>query len=195
MTASSAHAREPTRAVGPAPWTSRQISGDPWPNQAILNRSALVTKRNNFIRDEQQASSWRTARTRCSHKAAIGVRLSQPNRTKALARERKSAVRTHPKSAGVPIGVPISPRIGTEKKNGLAAFAANPLISFAFLGRNGGIRTRYPLHPMQPTAEPQLALQDAASLSKALNQSEKVLRPLHSVNRFYDFRPSAGLGY
>jgi hypothetical protein len=34
-------------------------------------------------------------------------------------------------------------------KNGLAAFAANPLISFLIFGRDGGIRTHDPLHPMQ----------------------------------------------
>jgi hypothetical protein len=36
-----------------------------------------------------------------------------------------------------------------EIKNGLAAFAANPLIFLLFIGRDGGIRTHDPLHPMQ----------------------------------------------
>jgi hypothetical protein len=51
--------------------------------------------------------------------------------------------------AGLPIGLPIEQQSAAELKNGLAAFAANPLIFLLFNGRDGGIRTHDPLHPMQ----------------------------------------------
>jgi hypothetical protein len=45
---------------------------------------------------------------------------------------------------------------GSEKTNGLAAEAAKPLIYNERNGRDGGIRTRDPLHPME--LKPGLAL-------------------------------------
>jgi hypothetical protein len=38
---------------------------------------------------------------------------------------------------------------GPTKTNGLAAEAAKPLIYNEKNGRDGGIRTRYPLHPIE----------------------------------------------
>lgn len=51
--------------------------------------------------------------------------------------------------AGLPSGLPIEQQSLVELKNGLAALAANPLIFLLFNGRDGGIRTHYPLHPIK----------------------------------------------
>ena len=45
--------------------------------------------------------------------------------------------------------LPLKQKSGRTKENGLAAKAARPLILFLLFGRDGGIRTRDPLHPMQ----------------------------------------------
>jgi hypothetical protein len=50
---------------------------------------------------------------------------------------------------GIPLGIPLGEKSGWEKTNGLAAEAAKPLIYNEKNGRDGGIRTRDPLHPMQ----------------------------------------------
>ena len=51
--------------------------------------------------------------------------------------------------AGGPIGGPIERAGAPEMKKDLEALASKSLISLLINGRDGGIRTRDPLHPMQ----------------------------------------------
>ena len=49
----------------------------------------------------------------------------------------------------LPLWLPLKSEIGPERKKDLEAFASKSLIYFDKNGRDGGIRTRDPLHPMQ----------------------------------------------
>ena len=49
----------------------------------------------------------------------------------------------------LPLCLPLSAKLAPGLKKDLEAEASKSLICLAFIGRNGGIRTRDPLHPMQ----------------------------------------------
>ena len=56
------------------------------------------------------------------------------------------------------------PDLGRRWKKGLEAGASNPLILFTISGRDGGIRTRDPLHPMQVRYQAALRPDDQARI-------------------------------
>jgi hypothetical protein len=55
--------------------------------------------------------------------------------------------------AGIPLGIPLARKTTAERKKDLEAFASKSLISLLVFGRDGGIRTRYHLHPMELLGE------------------------------------------
>jgi hypothetical protein len=61
---------------------------------------------------------------------------------------------------------------GLERKKDLEAFASKSLISLLVFGRDGGIRTRYPLHPMGLEAKSRGIQWDAMRLKTSLQINE-----------------------
>lgn len=141
--------------------TSRPQSGDIKLTQRVWWRRA----HNN---DDCQARSrtlcrtWRSSARRTAQRSGPSTGQA-PARTRPQLAKRKLLSR--PKSFGgvhrralaakkcLPFCLPLWPRVGQTKKNGLTAFAVNPLISFKIsftnCGRDGGIRTHDPLDPIQ----------------------------------------------
>ena len=74
-----------------------------------------------------------------------------PNATdvKLAARRSRAMPQRLQASCGGPPGGPPEHSSRPERKKDLEAFASKSLISLLIFGRDGGIRTRDPLHPMQ----------------------------------------------